>query len=658
MAAEFTNNIAPTIDVQELCFTIAESSPMPMAELDGTSRVIRYVNPAFCLLTFKSKDELLGKTFADVAGEEAECLLLIDRVYRTGKAEVHTGEEHAPSHSLYWSYVIWPVLGADKRPLGVILQVTETAPFRQSTVAMNQALMLSALRQQELKEAAEQLFVKLQVEVLDRALAQQALRESEGRYRALVTASADVVYRMSPDWGEMRQLYGRGLIATTEQASKAWLQDYIHPDDQAELMAAIREAARTKSMFFLEHRVRRVNGALGWISSRAVPLLDDAGEIVEWFGTATDVTERKRSETKLDESAERLRFVMESMPQKIFTATPSGEVDYLNTRWMEFSGLSFDEIRDWGWTQFIHPDDVEENVRVWKYAIEHALPFRFEQRFRRKDGQYRWHLSNALPALNEQGEVLMWIGSNTDIHDQKQAEASLVKTEKLAAVGRLAASIAHEINNPLDAVMNTVYLAKTDPGISDSAREHLQTADAELRRIAHITRQTLGFYRESSAAATFLVQSLLDSVIYLLEGRVKAKNAKVNLRCDSGSQMHANFGELRQVVSNLVINSLDAVPQGGMIKIRVSHISARTPGNLSVRITVADTGRGISNDILPQIFDPFFTTKGPIATGLGLYVSKQLIEQRGGKIQVRSSVTQERSGTVFSIILPVGPSAS
>ncbi len=554
--------------------------------------------------------------------------------------------------------MIWPVLGADKRPLGVILQVTETTPFRQSTVAMNQALMLSALRQQELKEAAEQLYVKLQVEALDRTLAQQALRESEGRYRALVTASADVVYRMSPDWGEMRQLYGRDLIATTEQASKAWLDDYIHRDDQAEVMAAIREAARTKSMFVFEHRVLRVDGSLGWMSSRAVPLLDDAGEIVEWFGTATDVTDRKRSETKLDESVNRLRFVMESMPQKIFTATPTGEVDYFNTRWMEFSGLSFDKIRDWGWTQFTHPDDVEENVRVWKHAIEHALSFRFEQRFRRKDGQYRWHLSNALPALNEQGEVLMWIGSNTDIHDQKQAEASLVKTEKLAAVGRLAASIAHEINNPLDAVMNTVYLAQTDPGISDSAREHLQTADAELRRIAHITRQTLGFYRESSDAGTFLAQSLLDSVMYLLEGRVKAKDAKVDLRCDPGSQMHAIFGELRQVVSNLLINSLDAIPQGGIIKIRVSRISARTPSNLSVRITVADTGRGISKDILPQIFDPFFTTKGAIGTGLGLYVSKQLIEQHGGKIQVRSSVTQERSGTVFSIVLPVGPGAS
>ena len=146
--------------------------------------------------------------------------------------------------------------------------------------------------------------------------------------------------------------------------------------------------------------------------------------------------------------------------------------------------------------------------------------------------------------------------------------------------------------------------------------------------------------------------------MYLLEGRVKAKDAKVILRCDSGSQMHALFWELRQVVSNAVISSLDAVPEGGVIKIRVSHISARTPSNLSVRITVADTGRGISKDIPPQIFDPFFTTKGPIGTGLGLYVSKQLIEQRGGKIQVRSSVTQERSGTVFSIILPVGPSAS
>ncbi len=175
-------------------------------------------------------------------------------------------------------------------------------------------------------------------DITERKQAEQALRESEERFRTLVAASSDVMYRMSPDWSEMRQLHGRNFITDTEKPSRAWLQEYIHPDDQPDVMAIINEAIRTKSIFELEHRVRRVDGTLGWTFSRAIPLLDAKGDIVEWFGAASDVSERKQTEEALRESVERLRFMAESMPQKIFTAKPNGDVDYFNAQWMKLPG--------------------------------------------------------------------------------------------------------------------------------------------------------------------------------------------------------------------------------------------------------------------------------------------------------------------------------
>ena len=141
-----------------------------------------------------------------------------------------------------------------------------------------------------------------------------------------------------------------------------------------------------------------------------------------------DSTRLRRTEAALRESAERFRFMAESMPQKIFTAKPSGDVDYFNAQWMEFTGLSFEQIRDWGWTQFIHPDDVEENIRRWEHSIETGDHFELEHRFRRKDGEYRWHLSRAHARRGAEGKILMWIGSNTDINDQKREEEKLEKT--------------------------------------------------------------------------------------------------------------------------------------------------------------------------------------------------------------------------------------
>ncbi len=260
-------------------------------------------------------------------------------------------------------------------------------------------------------------------------------------------------------------------------------------------------------------------------------------------------------------------------------------------------------------------------------------------------GLVRQHeLTEAAELLNAQLQA--------EIIARKKAEEALVRSEKLASVGRMAAVLAHEINNPLEAVGNVLFLAYSTEGLPDSVREYLEMADAELRRIAHITRQTLGFYREATAPTTFYVAALLDSVFDLLKAKIASRQAIVERECDVTLQVTAFQGELRQVLSNFLLNSLDALDDNGIVTVRASISTDDRNEGCQISISVADNGRGISVEALPHIFEPFFTTKGSIGNGLGLWVSKQLIEKHGGEVTVHSCTNGPQRGTTVALILP------
>ena len=256
--------------------------------------------------------------------------------------------------------------------------------------------------------------------------------------------------------------------------------------------------------------------------------------------------------------------------------------------------------------------------------------------------------------LTEAAELLNVL-LQAEIVARKKAEDALVRSEKLASVGRMAAVLAHEINNPLDAVMNILFIAQSTVGLPESVRQYLEMADGELKRIAHITRQTLGFYRESSAPTTFHVNSLFDSVVDLLRAKITTKRAIIEKQCNAALQMTASQGELRQVLSNLLANSLDAIQEEGKVTLRATPSSDVESGRHWIRISIADNGQGIHHAALSQIFDPFFTTKGTVGNGLGLWVCKQIIEKHAGSIRVRSCTSGSHQGTTFSILLPDTP---
>jgi signal transduction histidine kinase len=212
--------------------------------------------------------------------------------------------------------------------------------------------------------------------------------------------------------------------------------------------------------------------------------------------------------------------------------------------------------------------------------------------------------------------------------------------------------VAHEVNNPLEAVTNLVYLAKRNLQDAQKAGTYLGMAERELNRVAHITRQTLGFYRESSSATQFSLTRALDDLLNLYEKRIEARNIRVVRQYRKDIEITALAGEIRQAFSNLITNSLDAMPGGGELVIRVSesHGWSNTDGP-GVRVTLLDTGSGIGREQQARLFEPFFTTKADVGTGLGLWITKNIVEKHGGTIRFKSA-TGQKHGTVFSVFLP------
>jgi PAS domain S-box-containing protein len=256
------------------------------------------------------------------------------------------------------------------------------------------------------------------------------------------------------------------------------------------------------------------------------------------------------------------------------------------------------------------------------------------------------------PIRDSSGKMIGIVLVFRNITERRMSEGALMRAEKLAAAGRLAASVAHEVNNPLEGLTNLVYIALRSDDLEE-IRRLLTQAENELGRIAHITRQSLGFYRETSTPAPFKPATIVREVADFYTSRATSLGISLVVKTRTEGDVLGSAGELRQILSNLLANSLDASASGSAIRIEAS--SAIDPRDLScpgVRITVADSGVGIPTEHLESIFEPFFTTKKDTGTGLGLWVSRELVEKHGGSLRVRSRTSDPLCGTIFSIFLP------
>lgn len=306
----------------------------------------------------------------------------------------------------------------------------------------------------------------------------------------------------------------------------------------------------------------------------------------------------------------------------------------------------------------LHPEDRERTRLALERAIETRGRYDIEYRTVSPDGRVKWIRALGRPAYDAQGEPVRFDGVTQDVTAQKEAEAArdramlaLVRNEKLALVGRLAATISHEINNPLASVGNLLYLIERS--VTDAATLHyVKTAMSELERISNIVSQTLTFNRRTDKPATERISQILDSALAMYAGRLRNSRIEVRRRYADADRLQCMPSELRQVFANLIANALDAMPGSGRLTVRTRKQAHPRTGQPGMRVSIADTGTGMSAETLKNAFEPFFSTKGEKGTGLGLWLSREILAKQNASIRVRSRQTPGASGTVFSIWLP------
>lgn len=275
----------------------------------------------------------------------------------------------------------------------------------------------------------------------------------------------------------------------------------------------------------------------------------------------------------------------------------------------------------------------------------------YETTRKKKSGELLQVSVTISPMRDEQGKVVGASKIARDISDRKRVERLMIQSEKLAATGRMAAAVAHEINNPLESIINLVYLARQNTTEDAKAYQFLVTAEEELERVSHIARQTLGFYRETGAPTEVPIRDLMETVLTVYRARLLSNGVSVDTRFNDLQKVAVSKGELLQVFSNIIANAIEAMPQGGVLRVSVRRL-LRDQGD-GVQIMIQDNGVGIKKESLERVFEPFFTTKGELGTGIGLWVAKQLVEKRGGQISIASSSEAGNSGTTVTIFIPL-----
>ncbi|WP_028222259.1 PAS domain-containing sensor histidine kinase [Paraburkholderia oxyphila] len=435
----------------------------------------------------------------------------------------------------------------------------------------------------------------------------------------------------------------------------------IHPDDVAADTRYWQDLAEGRNPEEVEIRLRRADGVYRWFLCRAQAVNGDRGELVRWVGIAWDIHARKLAEEALVQREHQLREIAETIPGMIWSTDPQGQPDYINRRTADYAGVQACDLVDLGYRSVIHPDDWDSVIRTFTHSIETGEPYSHVTRLRRKDGTYRWHQQAAEPMRDCDGNIVRWYGLSLDIdafkHTEgrlRQTQAKLARATKIATVAELSASIAHELNQPLTAVIANAqacrrWLAAQPPNLAE-ARASLEN----LVRDAHATDETMQSIRALFSKRQSLtkqrrnVRDMVLEAVRLLREDENKRDAEIGF--DLPDDLPAVFVDpiqIQQVLINLISNGIEAARSSGRtprVTVKVGHANA-----MSVLIEVVDNGSGITEG--DSIFDPFFTTKTK-GLGIGLAVSRSIVEAHGGRLFAANNAGY---GATFSALLPVAP---
>lgn len=355
------------------------------------------------------------------------------------------------------------------------------------------------------------------------------------------------------------------------------------------------------------------------------------------FRSALTVIGLQRAEEAFELSEARFQQLTAALPAKVFTCDDQGTLTFVNRRWHARA------MGKWFEDPLLSSEDQQRIAAQWRQAVESNTSFETEVKLTDPEsGSDRWNLVRAIPFRREGASRAGWIGTFIDLTDAKEREQALRITEKLAITGRMTSLIAHEINNPLESITNLLFLLRNEISNSGPAMSYITMAESELHRISGVTKQTLRWNREvPDVEETFEAGVVSDEVLRLFTGKIRNREIYISVRGDKDVHLHGVIGKIRQVLANLVSNALDAAPVGGKVTIEFLAVGERT----GFRVT--DNGTGISEDVLKRLFEPFFSTKGDLGNGLGLYISKEIVERHGGTLEIESTPGKGTTATVM-----------
>jgi PAS domain S-box-containing protein len=487
------------------------------------------------------------------------------------------------------------------------------------------------------------------------------LSESENRLQMTLN-SIPVLAWIADAEGNVQQVNERWMVFTGLQAEEltgwGWRRVF-HPEDLPLVEQGWRAMLAAGQPGDLESRIRRSDGEYRWFLIRGFPLRDKSGNVVNWYGTNTDIEDRRREEVNVLASERALRLIVESIPGLVWCATPDGTVDYVNKRILAYIGSPSIDAAPHSWMHAIHPDDAQTVENTWSEAVSRAYPCSFEFRIRRYDGVYRWFQASCEPTRNAEGRVSRWYCLLFDIDDRKRGEEALRKTQaglmratQLATAGELTASITHEVSQPITAVLANA--TSTKRWLSEehlnlpSARKGLERIIRDAKDTAEIVRKVRSLFKRSAYVNTAVnVNEIIVEVLELIQNEAQKRKIEVHTILDHDLELGwGDRVQIQQVLLNLLINGMDAMDTIPEDQKRL-RIQSEATDDRYIRVKVQDWGIGILEE--DKIFESFFTTKEK-GMGMGLSICRSIVETHGGRLWVES---KPGHGATFFFTLPI-----
>ncbi len=446
-----------------------------------------------------------------------------------------------------------------------------------------------------------------------------------------------------------------------------------HPDHLERVASKFQKALETGEPWEDTFPLRGKDGQYRWFLSRALPIRDEAGQVVRWFGTNTDVTEQRAWEERVRRSEERFRTVLDASTAIIWNMAASGEFEWPQPRWTAFTGQAFEEARGAGWVEAIHPEDRAHTLDAWRHAVETRSRYEIEHRVRRADGVWRYMEAHAVPILSEDGTVAEWIGTHADVTERKEAEEAMQVARDEAeeanrAKSTFIANMSHELRTPLSAIIGYSEMLQEeleDSGDPDGLGDDIRKIEGNARHLLSLINDVLDLSKIESGkmevfAETFDVAEMAGTVATTVQALVEKKGntLTLDLAPDLGA-MHSDVTKVRQILLNLLSNAAKFT-EGGSITLSAERRPGPGPGgNDWLAFRVSDSGIGMTEEQLAKLFQRFqqadaSTTRRFGGTGLGLSITKAFSAMLGGEVDVESTPGQ---GSAFTVRLPANLTA-